>query len=49
MSVYAVKLNTDPDNPQEVASMGEDKLQILIGVFWDMNEISFRCLDEIIL
>ena len=22
--------------------MGEDKLQILIGVFWDMNEISFR-------
>lgn len=42
MSVYAVKLNTDPDNPQEVASMGEDKLQILIGVFWDMNEISFR-------
>lgn len=42
LSVYAVKLNTDPDNPQEVASMGEDKLQILIGVFWDMNEISFR-------
>ncbi len=42
LSVYAVKLNTDPDNPQEVASMDEDKLQILIGVFWDMNEIDFR-------
>lgn len=42
LSVYAVKLNTDPDNPQEVASMDENKLQILIGVFWDMNEIDFR-------
>lgn len=39
LSVYAVKVNTDPDNPQEVASMNEDKLQILIGVFWDMNHI----------
>ena len=39
LSVYAVKVNTDPDNPQEVASMDEDKLQILIGVFWDMNHI----------
>ena len=42
LSVYAVKVNTDPDNPQEVASMDEDKLQILIGVFWDMNTIEQR-------
>ena len=42
LSVYAVKLNTDPDNPQEVVSMDEDKLQILIGVFWDMNHIECR-------
>lgn len=42
LSVYAVKVNTDPDNPQEVASMDEDKLQILIGIFWDMNTIEQR-------
>lgn len=45
LSVYAVKVNTDPDNPQEVASMDEDKLQILIGVFWDMNSIEHRTED----
>ena len=42
LAVYAVKLITDPDNPQEVASMDEDKFQILRSVFWDMNEISYR-------
>lgn len=39
MAVYAVKVNTDPDNPQEVVTMNESKKQILKDIFWDMNEI----------
>ena len=42
LSVYAVKVNTDPDNPMEVASMDDDRLQILIDIFWDMNTIEHR-------
>ena len=40
LSVYAVKTAGDPNNPQEVASMDENKKQILKDVFWAMNEIS---------
>ena len=40
LAVYAVKTATDPDNAQEVATMDEDKLDILKSVFWDMHEIS---------
>lgn len=40
LSVYAVKVNTDPDNPQEVATMDESKKQLLTDIFWEMNEIS---------
>ena len=40
LSVYAVKTAGDPNNPQEVASMDENKRQILKDVFWAMNEIS---------
>lgn len=40
LSVYAVKTASDPDNPQEVASMDDGKLQILKNIFWDMNVIS---------
>lgn len=39
LAVYAVKVNTDPDNPQEVITMNESKKQILKDIFWDMNEI----------
>lgn len=39
LAVYAVKVNTDPDNPQEVVTMNESKKQILKDIFWDMNEI----------
>ena len=42
LSVYAVKTAGDPNNPQEVASIGESKRQILKEVFWAMNEISFN-------
>lgn len=42
LSVYSVKTNTDPDEPQEVATMTEEKKQILTEIFWQMNEIAFQ-------
>lgn len=42
LSVYAVKTTTDPDEPQEVASMDDAKKAILKDIFWQMNEISSR-------
>ena len=42
LSIYAVKTTTDPDNPQEVATMTEDKKQLLKDIFWEMNDISYR-------
>lgn len=42
LSVYAVKTTTDPDNPQEVASVTEEKKQLLKDIFWEMNDISYR-------
>lgn len=40
LSVYSVKVSTDPNNPQETATMDENKKAILTGIFWDMNSIS---------
>ena len=42
LSVYAVRVTTDPEELQEVATMTEEKKQILAEIFWQMNEISFR-------
>jgi hypothetical protein len=42
LSVYAVKTTTDPDNPQEVASITDEKEQLLRDIFWAMNDISYR-------
>ncbi len=42
LAVYAVKINTDPDNPQEVATMDDGKKQLLTDIFWEMNAISSR-------
>ena len=42
LAVYSVKTTTDPDNPQEVATMDDNKKQLLKDIFWEMNEISFR-------
>lgn len=42
LAVYAVKVNTDPNNPQEVVTMDDVKKQILSEIFWTMNEISSR-------
>ena len=42
LAVYAVKTTTDPDNPQEVASIDDSKKAILTDIFWEMNQISSR-------
>lgn len=42
LSVYAVKTTTDPDNPQEVATITDEKKQLLTDIFWEMNDISYR-------
>ena len=42
LAVYSVKVNTDPDNAQEVATMDDTKKQLLKNIFWEMNEISTR-------
>ena len=46
LAVYAVMLNTDPDNPMEVVTMDNDKKAILADIFWDMNEISYNTSSE---
>ena len=38
--MYAVKITTDPDAAQEVATMDDSKKQLLKDIFWQMNEIS---------
>ena len=40
LAVYAVKVNTDPEDPQEVASLDDGKISTLKDIFWDMNDIS---------
>ena len=40
LAVYAVKTTTDSDNAQEVATMDDEKLELLKDIFWQMNEIS---------
>ena len=39
LAVYAVLVNTDPENPRDVAIMDEDRAEVLRDVFWDMTEI----------
>ena len=42
LAIYAVKANTEPDAPLEVATIDENKKNILRDIFWDMNTISYR-------
>mgnify|MGYP002516026687 CR=1 FL=1 len=42
LAIYAVKTTTDPDNPQEVATMDDGKKELLKEIFWAMNEIGHR-------
>lgn len=49
LAIYAVKTTTDPDNPQEVATMDDTKKDLLKEIFWQMNSISsqLETTDEI--
>ena len=42
LAVYSVKVNTDPDNPLEVATLDDTKKKLLTDIFWEMNEISLH-------
>ena len=42
LSIYAVKTTSDPDNPQEVATITPEKEQLLKDLFWETNEITHR-------
>ena len=42
LAVYAVKTTTDPNAPQEVATMDDNKKALLKEIFWAMNEVSSR-------
>ena len=39
LAIYSVKTATDPNNPQEVVTMDEGKIDLMRNVFWDMNSI----------
>lgn len=41
LSVYAVKIAGDPNDPQEVVSMDENKKRVLTDIFWVMNAITY--------
>lgn len=41
LSVYAVKIAGDPNDPQEVVSMDENKKLVLTDIFWAMNTITY--------
>ena len=47
IAVYAVKLNLDSEDPQEVATFDESKAAALRVVFLDMHELSLRGTTEI--
>lgn len=40
LAIYAVKINTDSESAQDVATMDEQKKELLSNVFWDMNVIT---------
>ncbi len=42
LAIYAIKANTDTKNPAEVATMDENKKNILTIVFWEMTSITSR-------
>ena len=42
LAVYAVKTTTDDENGQEVATMTDEKKELLKDLFWQMNEVSYH-------
>jgi hypothetical protein len=51
LAIYAVKVNTDPNNPQNVAVIDDARKDLLEEIFWTMNEISYEVVtaEEVVL
>lgn len=47
LSIYAVKVNTDPDNPDEVATLDDDKVKKLRSVLNDMVSLSHSLVNDV--
>ena len=43
---FYCKITSDPDNPQEVALITDEKEQILRDIFWEMNTITHSTTTE---
>ena len=41
LAVYAVKINTNPDNGMEIATMNDEKVELLRGVLNDMVRLNY--------
>ena len=41
LAIYAVRTTTDNASPDEVATLTEEKMEILREIFWDMNTITY--------
>ncbi|MBR6646764.1 MAG: CHAP domain-containing protein [Clostridia bacterium] len=46
LSVYAVKVSTDEVDPREVATVDDEKVNLLREIFWKMNEISYKTFEK---
>lgn len=46
LSVYAIKVAMDEDDPQEVVTLTAEKEEILREIFWEMNSISYDSVTE---
>lgn len=46
LAIYAVLVATDPENPMEVATLDDEKIEKLKTVFWDMNHVRYS-VDEV--
>lgn len=42
LAIYAVRTTTNDTSPDEVATLTEEKMEILREIFWDMNAISYH-------
>ena len=42
LAIYAVQTTSNSDNPQEVATITDEKVELLQEIFWQMNEISYE-------
>jgi len=41
LAVYSVKHSLNPNNPSDVATINNEKLEAIKNIFWEMNVISF--------